>query len=300
MALRQALLERLGLAARAREAVEDEAVRGLRRVELLQDHVADQLVRHQVAAVHVLLGLGPELGAVLHGGAQDVARRVVGQVEVVDEALGLGSLAGAGRSEQYRDSAQARGAVLSRRACVDGELLQAVGMDEGVPQRGFERRRRNRDPARAPRRVRARLPGPSLPDRRRPERPRARARRTSARPRRWASGWPREPLSRLFVTPLRRTQETAAPLAARLGLEPVVIPELREVGPRRAGRAANGASAPPTATRSWPASSPSSAGTWSRTPSPPRSSPRRVRPAWRAWSRPPARTSWSPRWPTAG
>src|SRR4051812_35526338 len=34
----------------------------------------------------------------------------------------------------------------------------------------------------------------------------------------------------LFVTPLRRTQETAAPLAARTGLEPVVVPELTEVG----------------------------------------------------------------------
>jgi 2,3-bisphosphoglycerate-dependent phosphoglycerate mutase len=33
----------------------------------------------------------------------------------------------------------------------------------------------------------------------------------------------------LFVTPLRRTQETAAPLAERLGLEPVVVPDLREV-----------------------------------------------------------------------
>ena len=38
-----------------------------------------------------------------------------------------------------------------------------------------------------------------------------------------------EPISALFVTPLRRTAQTAAPLAARLGLEPVVVPELREV-----------------------------------------------------------------------
>jgi probable phosphoglycerate mutase len=35
--------------------------------------------------------------------------------------------------------------------------------------------------------------------------------------------------SGLFVTSLRRTQETAAPLAAATGLEPVVIGELREV-----------------------------------------------------------------------
>jgi 2,3-bisphosphoglycerate-dependent phosphoglycerate mutase len=33
----------------------------------------------------------------------------------------------------------------------------------------------------------------------------------------------------IFVTPLRRTQETARPLAERLGIEPVVLPELGEV-----------------------------------------------------------------------
>jgi 2,3-bisphosphoglycerate-dependent phosphoglycerate mutase len=33
----------------------------------------------------------------------------------------------------------------------------------------------------------------------------------------------------IFVTPLRRTQETAKPLARKLGVEPVVLPELREV-----------------------------------------------------------------------
>src|SRR3954465_6492698 len=38
-----------------------------------------------------------------------------------------------------------------------------------------------------------------------------------------------EPLAALFVTPLRRTQETAAPLAEATGLEPAVVPELREV-----------------------------------------------------------------------
>jgi 2,3-bisphosphoglycerate-dependent phosphoglycerate mutase len=38
-----------------------------------------------------------------------------------------------------------------------------------------------------------------------------------------------EPLAALFVTPLRRTAQTAAPLAALSGLEPTVVPELREV-----------------------------------------------------------------------
>jgi probable phosphoglycerate mutase len=38
-----------------------------------------------------------------------------------------------------------------------------------------------------------------------------------------------EPVTSLFVTPLRRTVQTAAPLVGRLGLDPVEIPELREV-----------------------------------------------------------------------
>jgi probable phosphoglycerate mutase len=36
-------------------------------------------------------------------------------------------------------------------------------------------------------------------------------------------------LSGIFVTPLRRTQQTAGPVAQRLGIEPVVLPELREI-----------------------------------------------------------------------
>jgi probable phosphoglycerate mutase len=38
-----------------------------------------------------------------------------------------------------------------------------------------------------------------------------------------------EPVHALFVTPLRRTHQTAAPLAAHLGLEPRVVEDLREV-----------------------------------------------------------------------
>ena len=38
-----------------------------------------------------------------------------------------------------------------------------------------------------------------------------------------------EPLEALFITPLCRTAQTAAPIAAATGLEPVVVPELREV-----------------------------------------------------------------------
>jgi probable phosphoglycerate mutase len=38
-----------------------------------------------------------------------------------------------------------------------------------------------------------------------------------------------EPLRRLFVSTLRRTQQTAEPLAAATGVEPVVVPDLAEV-----------------------------------------------------------------------
>jgi probable phosphoglycerate mutase len=38
-----------------------------------------------------------------------------------------------------------------------------------------------------------------------------------------------DPPDALFVTPLRRTSQTAAPLVAATGLEPTVVPELREV-----------------------------------------------------------------------
>jgi probable phosphoglycerate mutase len=38
-----------------------------------------------------------------------------------------------------------------------------------------------------------------------------------------------EPITGLFVTPLRRTVETAAPLAAAAGLNPVTVKDLREV-----------------------------------------------------------------------
>jgi probable phosphoglycerate mutase len=38
-----------------------------------------------------------------------------------------------------------------------------------------------------------------------------------------------EAISAIYVTPLRRTHETAAPLAARLGLTPIEVPDLREV-----------------------------------------------------------------------
>lgn len=39
----------------------------------------------------------------------------------------------------------------------------------------------------------------------------------------------REPIDAIFVTPLRRTQQTAASTVERTGIQPVVVPELTEV-----------------------------------------------------------------------
>ena len=44
-----------------------------------------------------------------------------------------------------------------------------------------------------------------------------------------------EPIAAIYVTTLRRTHQTAAPLAARLGLAPIVEPDLREVHLGRLG-----------------------------------------------------------------
>jgi probable phosphoglycerate mutase len=38
-----------------------------------------------------------------------------------------------------------------------------------------------------------------------------------------------QPIRALFITPLRRTAETASPIAAMTGLEPYVVPDLREL-----------------------------------------------------------------------
>ena len=88
----EGVLEHLGLADRAGEAVQQEAVVGL--VHLGHHHLADELVRHQLAVVHVGLGLLAERGLVLHGLPEDVAGGEIGQVEVGHEALGLCALSG--------------------------------------------------------------------------------------------------------------------------------------------------------------------------------------------------------------
>ena len=69
----QRVAQSVGLLLVAGEAVQQEAVPGVAVGHALGDHAHDHLVRHQVAGVHVALGLASQLGAVGHLRAQDVA-----------------------------------------------------------------------------------------------------------------------------------------------------------------------------------------------------------------------------------
>ena len=80
----------------------------------------------------------------------------------------------------------------------------------------------------APRRVGARGARPAVRAARRPRRSRAASRRRR-QAELLADRLQHEPIAAIYVTTLRRTHETAAPLARRLGLTPIEEPDLREV-----------------------------------------------------------------------
>src|SRR3954452_7931552 len=91
--------QRPGLSARAREAVEQEAVVAL-VLDLVEDHRDDEVVGDELALVHVVLGLPAELGALAPVLAQQVARADVGHAEVLGQPGRLGALARARGPEQ--------------------------------------------------------------------------------------------------------------------------------------------------------------------------------------------------------
>src|SRR6202023_4170444 len=94
------LAQGVGLLLVARKAVEQEAVTGVAGVDPIADHLHDDLVGHQLARIHVALCLFSELRALCDLSTQDVAGGDVRQPEVLAQALGLGALAGARRTEQ--------------------------------------------------------------------------------------------------------------------------------------------------------------------------------------------------------
>src|SRR3546814_146084 len=97
--------QQLGLPDGAREAIEDVAtVAGVVAVEPLLHHAAHDLVGDELTAVHYLLGLAPELRALLDGGAEHVAGGDVGHHVVAREAHALGALARALAAEEHQTS----------------------------------------------------------------------------------------------------------------------------------------------------------------------------------------------------
>ena len=86
---------RAGGRAREREGRELDAPERALRVglELRLDHADDDLVRHEAALVHDLLGLLAEVGAALDLVAQHVARREVAHVVRLLDLGRLGALA---------------------------------------------------------------------------------------------------------------------------------------------------------------------------------------------------------------
>ena len=108
-------VQRDGLGRCAGEAVQDEALGGIRFLQALVHQVDDQGVGHKLAGVHVGLGLLAEFGLVLDRRAEDVPRGDVRRAELFDELRGLRALAGTRRAQQY--DIHARTSFLSLR-CV--------------------------------------------------------------------------------------------------------------------------------------------------------------------------------------
>ena len=73
------------LRGRAREAVEDEALLGVRILQALGDQADDDIVGHEVARVHERLRLLPQRRAGLYGSAQHVARGDVRRAELFNQ-----------------------------------------------------------------------------------------------------------------------------------------------------------------------------------------------------------------------
>ena len=73
---------------------------GVFAVEAIQQHRDRQLVRHQLATLHVALRFLPQLRLAAHVFAEHVAGSEVEQSGALGEVDGLGAFAGAGGTEQ--------------------------------------------------------------------------------------------------------------------------------------------------------------------------------------------------------
>ena len=98
--LLQEFVERLGLRHRARKTVEDETVLHIGLVEAVGDDPDHDLVRHQAAAGHDVLGLEADRGLRRHRRAQHFAGRELNDAVSVNQPLRLRPLARARRPQK--------------------------------------------------------------------------------------------------------------------------------------------------------------------------------------------------------
>ena len=84
----------------SREPIEDEALLGIILGKALLHEADHEIVGDELALVHEGLGLLAELGAILDGGTEQVARRDVRHTVFSDQTLGLGAFARTGAAEQ--------------------------------------------------------------------------------------------------------------------------------------------------------------------------------------------------------
>ena len=88
------LLHGLGLGDGAGHAVQNIAIGAIGLLPALIDDADDNLIRHQLACVHVLLGLQAGGSAVFHGCTQNVTRRDGRDIQLDLENVSLGPLTG--------------------------------------------------------------------------------------------------------------------------------------------------------------------------------------------------------------
>src|SRR5438093_705915 len=100
--------QRLRLRDRPREAVEDEALLGVRLLEPALRRRDHDVVGHELTRVHECLRLLPEVRALRHVVPQDVAGRDMRHAEVRRQLCRLGSLARAGWAEEDESHVAAR------------------------------------------------------------------------------------------------------------------------------------------------------------------------------------------------
>ena len=94
-------IEGLGLDPCPREAVENGPGAGIGLFQTIEEDAHDRLVRHELAAAHVPIGLTTERRALGDRGPEQVARREHRHAEVAGEDRRLRSLARSRRAEEH-------------------------------------------------------------------------------------------------------------------------------------------------------------------------------------------------------